>query len=179
MNVATIPRSGTSFLPINVEELYEMAFPDIARFIKSRGGNLEDAKDVFHDGLILFIEKLRQKKRKWNASDQNYLFGICRNLWLHQVRNHKVRSSIDRTLPEPTRSPAIAVGRLHQFIEASGRKCLKLLRACYFASGSMSDIAEDLGYENAHSVSVQKYKCLAKLKSLVEKFKISQNDFME
>jgi len=39
------------------EALYERAFPLVAKFVSNMNGSFQDAKDIFHDALIIFYEK--------------------------------------------------------------------------------------------------------------------------
>ncbi len=38
-------------------ETYERAFPVVARFVSKMNGSFQDAKDIFHDAMIIFFEK--------------------------------------------------------------------------------------------------------------------------
>ncbi len=49
--------------------------------------------------------------------------------------------------------------------------CDKLLIAQYWHRLSGAEIAKRLGYNSADSVKSQKFKCIQKLKALVDKFK--------
>lgn len=48
--------------------------------------------------------------------------------------------------------------------------CNVILRAYYWDGSSGAEIADECGFKNADSVKSQKYKCIQKLKPLVEKF---------
>ena len=41
-------------------ELYQHAFPKVAVFIHKNGGNLDEAKDIFQDALVIYYEKSAQ-----------------------------------------------------------------------------------------------------------------------
>jgi predicted DNA-binding protein YlxM (UPF0122 family) len=45
-----------------------------------------------------------------------------------------------------------------------GKKCLELLQAFYYEQRSMQEIAETFHYKTRHSASVQKHKCLEKVR---------------
>lgn len=54
-------------------------------------------------------------------------------------------------------------------ISSLGKKCTKLLQLFYFESLKMDEIAQKLGFASAKSARNQKYKCLAKSKSNLNK----------
>ena len=41
--------------------LYKEAFPVVAKYISRRGGSFDEAKDVFHDSLVIYYEKTVQQ----------------------------------------------------------------------------------------------------------------------
>ena len=69
--------------------------------------------------------------------------------------------------------------RLLQFLEKAGQKCLDLLRAFYYQKTPVKQLAETLGYANEHSASVQKYKCLEKVRHSIQQKSLRYEDFHE
>ena len=63
--------------------LYKDTFPMVARFVSRRGGNFDQAKDVFQDALIIWYEKA-ECSREPIVSDKAYLFGVAKYLWLRK-----------------------------------------------------------------------------------------------
>ena len=43
-------------------QLYEETFPKVAKFVANRGGTFDDAKDIFHDALVILYEKSTGEK---------------------------------------------------------------------------------------------------------------------
>ena len=50
-------------------ELYEQIFPRVARFVQSHGGTLEEAMDVFHDAMVIYLEVASKNKHKIHTSE--------------------------------------------------------------------------------------------------------------
>jgi len=50
----------------------------------------------------------------------------------------------------------------------SGKKCLELLKAFYYDHCSMQDIANRFGFNGTRSATVQKYKCLEKVRNEIK-----------
>ena len=69
--------------------------------------------------------------------------------------------------------------RLLRFLEVAGKKCMDLLRAAYYKNQDMKKLAIALGYSNEHSVSVQKYKCIERVRKSIKERSLSYEDFME
>ncbi|NJK95836.1 MAG: sigma-70 family RNA polymerase sigma factor [Bacteroidales bacterium] len=158
-----------------MEELYIKAFPAVARCVKQMGGNLEDARDIFHDALIIYTE---QKEGKIIQSDLAYLKGITRHLWVRKFsKSAKVSfTDFEQQLSIPDDYfPSVNNRRLIHFLELAGRRCIDLLRAIYFQSEKL----KSMGFSNEHSASVQKYKCLEKVRKIVKEKSLQYDDFLE
>src|ERR1700754_3215173 len=71
-------------------QLYRDSFPDVARMIRRKGGTLEEAKDAFHDALLIYMEKEKAGQLQLRSSPKAYLMGIARICWL-RARGGSVR----------------------------------------------------------------------------------------
>ena len=167
----------------DMAEIYERAFPVVAGFISSAGGSVEDARDIFHDALVIYIEKITQGTAGIIKSEQAYILGIAKHLWLRKYHKDVHRTSLsdvehELVIPDDY-FPTEANNRLLNFLKITGRRCLDLLRAFYFQEMSIKDIAGQLGYSHEHSVSVQKYKCLEKVRNTVKTKSLTYDDFTE
>src|SRR5687767_8943798 len=69
--------------------LYEKAFPAVAAFVSNRNGTIQDAKDIFQDALVIFYEKTVADKMIITGSDESYLLGIAKHLWLRKFSRDK------------------------------------------------------------------------------------------
>lgn len=79
-------------------ELYREVFPEAARLIKRLGGNLEEAKDAFHDALLIHLEREAKGTLQVRTSAKAYLIGITKILWLHS-KNQYFASCLVLTTP--------------------------------------------------------------------------------
>src|ERR1700754_3757816 len=126
-------------------QLYRDSFPDVARMIRRKGGTLEEAKDAFHDALLIYMEKEKGGRLQLHSSPKAYLLGIARICWL-RTRGATVAlpESFDAAEPEE-----VDMGEREQSLRTSlvksGRKCLELLKAFYYDHCSMPDIAARFG----------------------------------
>src|SRR5580658_3454069 len=66
-----------------IVSLYRDSFPDFARIVRRMGGTLEQAKDSFHDALLIYLEKQKAGKLQVHSSPKAYLLGTAKICWLH------------------------------------------------------------------------------------------------
>lgn len=164
----------------NVEELYKSAFPGVAWFVKQMGGTLDDAKDIFHDALVVFFEI---KPETITTSENAYILGISRHLWIRKYNKSQsavLLSNMEQNIPVPDDYyPSVNNKRLLRFLESAGKKCMDLLRAFYYEKKQLKYLVRAMGFSNEHSASVQKYKCLEKVRGMVKEKSLAYEDFIE
>lgn len=161
-----------------ITELYKNTFPLVARFVSRRGGNMQDAKDVFHDALIIFYEK-QQRQEVTAASQEAYLLGITKYLWFRKFNSEVSRHGLDETtavIPADELSGG-EHNSIISFLERTGKRCMDLLKSFYYDKQSMEQIREQFGYGSVRSATVQKYKCLEKVREEVKERKLFYEDF--
>lgn len=151
--------------------VYEETFPAVASFVAKMGGSVEDAKDIFHDAFIIAYEK--------ENCDPAYIVGIAKHLWVRKFKkdSHLVELDGDIKLDEETPSPIVR--RLLKLLEIAGKSCLDLLQSFYYEKQSAETIASKLNYSSAHSATVQKHKCLQKVRSFVKTKSLDYESFVE
>ncbi|HTE32949.1 MAG TPA: hypothetical protein VK666_21350 [Chryseolinea sp.] len=165
------------------EELYKVVFPKIAGFISKLHGTLQDSKDIFHDALIIYMERSQGPYNETVATPERYILGIAKHLWLKKFKKDRRTISLDAyesTLSIPDDFYAtVRTRQLLRFLETTGRKCIDLLRDFYYERSTMKDIVSKHGYSNEHSATVQKYKCLEKIRQTVKDKSMTYEDFFE
>jgi len=160
-------------------QLYEEVFPQVAKFAANRGGTFDDAKDIFHDALVILYEKATDEKPVYE-SPKRYLVGIAKHLWLRKFNHDRKKVGLDEmertiTIPEDYFEPEES--RLTSLLELTGRKCLQLLRAFYYDSLSLERIKTTFGFSTAHSASAQKFKCIEKMRNIIQEKSMGYEDF--
>lgn len=167
---------------ITMEELYESGFPMVARFVSKMGGTLDDAKDIFHDALVIYFEKQEEGALEIDISAEAYVLGIARHLWTRKFNYQKHNVRLDERELRIQISEdynQVSTSRLLSFLETAGKKCLELLHAFYFEQSSVSQIKKMFGFTSGHSASVQKYKCIEKLRDTLHTKHLSHESFLE
>jgi DNA-directed RNA polymerase specialized sigma24 family protein len=151
--------------------LYRDSFPDFARLIRRMGGSLEQAKDSFHDALLIYLEKEKAGSLHLHTSPRAYLLGIARICWLRSQKSSvPLPEGFDPADPRDleTKETQETERTLLESIQKSGKRCLELLKAFYYDHQSMQDIAERFGFKGRRSATVQKYKCLEKVREEIK-----------
>ncbi len=153
--------------------LYEKVFPSVARFIARKGGNLALAEDLFQDAMILYFEKVVADEIKEPHNPQAYLMGISRNLFFQHCKRSRPQLDLDSIAdslltPSEDTSPLPDRKGLLDYLTTAGKKCLDLLQAFYYFRSPMKEIAKEFGYTSERSATVQKYKCLEKVRETVK-----------
>ncbi len=154
-------------------ELYRNHYNMVKHLVVQNSGAETRTQDVFQEAIIVLYENVRKPGFKLTSSIKTYLYSICRNLWLKQLRSRKKDAKLNdfeahepvavEQEPDPTdRQLAI----MNACLEKLGDPCRKLLTMFYYAHASMEAIANELGYTNAGNAKNQKYKCLQRLRKL-------------
>jgi DNA-directed RNA polymerase specialized sigma24 family protein len=159
----------------NLVDLYKKVFPSVAKVVKKYGGCEEDAKDVFHDSLLIWLEK-PEPERATVTNDVAYIVTVARHEWFRRVE--KMKKLRGASFIEETEEFKVS-GELYNYLVKAGKKCMDLLQAFYYEKHAASDIAQRFGLSGSHSASAQKYKCLEKLRHLVKINNHSKEDFYE
>jgi len=153
------------------KKLYETAFPAVARFVAKHGGSFDTAQDIFQDALVIYHEK-RLEGLALRESEEAYIFGISKHLWIRKF-NYDRRlvplSDTERDIEIPAEYfPSINNSRLLSFLERVGEKCLNLLSSFYLEEKKIPEIVKAFDFSSEHSASVQKFKCIEKLREAVK-----------
>lgn len=151
-------------------EIYENELPKIVRMVVKNNGNVEQAKDIFQDGLLIVVENILQKKLEITESFDTYLYAVCRNLWLQQIAQQKKNQKfIDEYSYESFdyyKYDEIVESndKYLEIIESLGETCKKLLELYYYRKLNWQEITDELGYASTGSARNQKYKCLERIR---------------
>ena len=161
-----------------LEKIYARTYPMVLHYIKQHGGSPEDAQDLLQEAIILFYEKLMQEKLTLTASVTTYLMSICKNLWRQELEKRNRQSKVvpvesvslendGVTEPENSAFP------LTHFVAQLGRKCEAILLSLYYFGQSMNHLAKEHQYSTVRSATVQKYKCLERLRKSLNDYTVN------
>jgi DNA-directed RNA polymerase specialized sigma24 family protein len=165
------------------KDLYERAFPFVAKFVSARHGTFDEARDIFQDALIIYFEKLQTGLVHVRISDEAYITGIAKHLWLRryetEIKHVRLDSFEESIVIDSEDSVHADSSKLTLFLERTGKKCMNLLQEFYFRNSSAEDIMKIFGFGSLHSATVQKFKCLEKVRNYVKEKSLRYEDFTE
>jgi len=149
-------------------------FPVVKKFIQKNSGNRQDAEDIFQDALMILLNRLKADDFVLKSSLNTFLFGVCRNLWMEQLR----KKSREMLTDDFQREEAESAG-LHSAIEENqsrnkamnafmqlGEKCRQILELFYHGKKSMQEIAKIVGFAGENGAKNQKYRCIEKAREI-------------
>lgn len=156
--------------------LYEQYYGMIEQLVLRNNGSVDDAADVFQDGLVALFNKVRQVDFQLTASLKTLLYAICRNVWLMKLRKRKRESPITEVHQETVGLEAEAL----QLLETNDRNqlvanglaqlgddCRQVLQMYYFERCRMKHIAEQMGYSGEQVAKNKKSRCMRKLREWI------------
>jgi RNA polymerase sigma factor (sigma-70 family) len=164
-------------------QLYRQ-LPDAIAMVRTHGGNKSEARDLFQDALVILHEKAQDPRFQFTGSLAAYLYGICRNLWLAELRakgkaqHHIAALTKDATSSAVEMQPTTAnestdnepfTQLAERAFATLGEKCRELLTRFYLNNESLSAVAQAFGYAGEGAAKTRKYKCLEKAR---EKYRV-------
>jgi RNA polymerase sigma factor (sigma-70 family) len=155
-----------------LEYLYARTYPVVLHYVKERQGRAEDAQDLLQDAMILFFEKVVHDQLVLTAAPTTYLVAICKNRW-RQEREKRSRQvpladgPAGETAETPEPEILAATAHLMDYVNQLGEKCRDILVQFYYFGQRLERIATDHGYRTIRSATVQKFKCLERLRKAV------------
>jgi len=146
-----------------VRYLFNRYMPMIRLMVTQMGGTVEDAKDVFQDGLIIMLEKIDNSELVLRCKFKTFLYSICENLWKAVLAKRKAADNyMHRRIDTDSIKDFTEVydNELYQNIfedvyetlDPVSQQILKL----YWQDYSPKEIAVKLGYTYGY---VRKKKC--------------------
>lgn len=151
------------------ESLYKTEFYKILDYVKGNSGTRTEAEDVFQDGIMILLEKIKTPGFEFTCNVGTYLYSCCKNIWLKKLQKSKRELSIDFfdvyhfVEIEVYDEPEDLEEKLNVILSQLSESCLKVIKAFYYDLKSWDIIASELGYTSANSAKNQKYKCMQKI----------------
>lgn len=158
-------------------ELYREVFPEAARLIKHLGGDAEEAKDAFHDALLIFMERRAKDVLNIRTSAKAYLLGTTKILWLHAKHQYYTSLPDDIETFVEEEAEANKEKNVFGYLLLAGQKCLQMLKAFYYDNLSLQQITVHFGFNGKRSATVQKHKCIEKIRAEIKKRNLYAEQF--
>ncbi len=148
-------------------------YPKVEKLILSKGGNKQDAQDIFQEGLLVLCKRVKEQDFKLTSKAQTYLYSICRFLWKNELKklNRKPKTEMVLELSSDEEESLEAILQKEEKIKIAtqilselGERCWRLLKLFYYQSLRMKEIAQKMGFSSEKIARNQKYKCLERAK---------------
>lgn len=154
-----------------IYQLYRLYFPTIEKYISLNSGSKEDAEDIFQEAVLIFLSRVSNDGFLLTASIKTYIFSVCRNLWLKQLRQKSRHIIDDLDFQEPdflTHSDEVEQSEQHWnslpvVLRRISAHCSGLLKQLFLTRKIPPQ------YKNEHTLHNQKYKCLQQARKVVAK----------
>ena len=160
-------------------DLYKSSFPIVAKYVSKMGGSFDEAKDIFQDALVIYYEKVATGTLSVTTSENAYLMGIAKHLWFKKHHADSKEVLIDGFDVEGEQEAQPSDNKILSFLQTAGKKCMDLLRSFYYDQVPLTEAAELFGFSGVRSATVQKYKCLEKVRETVKEKSLTYEDFID
>lgn len=158
-----------------LQQIYKESLPEVAKYVKRNSGTFEDAKDVFQEGILIVFRKVRENTLELTTSLHNYLFSVCRNIWLRKLkRKGNKEVNIDEMtelgFEEDLDADFIKSRKWKLFnmkFKMLAEECRKVLQMLFDGIAG-KEIAARMGYTEDYAKR-KKYKCKNGLAALIKK----------
>ncbi len=156
--------------------LYRQYYGLIESIVTQNNGGPEDAKDIFHDGLIVLFNNAKKEGFMLSSALKTYLYSICRNLWLMKLRKTKKETPLQDhhehiPLAENIFDTLLTNERkqfVTQLLNKIGEDCRRLIELFYFHKMKMAKIKEVFNLGSEQAAKNKKSNCMKKLREMAK-----------
>jgi RNA polymerase sigma factor (sigma-70 family) len=152
--------------------------PYLPKVAKKTGLSQDEALDVFTDAIMALIDQTTSAQFKGASKLSTYFYKIFYFKSVDLFRKNTT-NQIDyrEELPEAIDSESLPIkkmetnediNQLHQYLDQIGEPCKQILLDWGFWGYNMNEIAERAGLEGSTQAKDRKYKCLQKLRKLIQ-----------
>lgn len=159
---------------INIKELYKK-WPQVWRYLKSYGCSKSDAEDIFQEAILILCRKMEDSNFELSLEPLFYIQKTSKLLWFNQARKMQKQQTFhleDDEIQILDESDS-ALEKQEKLVEIEkaileiGKQCQEILKLFYGKNLSMELIAQKDGLRNEKVAKVQKYRCLNKVKLIM------------
>ncbi|MEM7101623.1 MAG: sigma-70 family RNA polymerase sigma factor [Bacteroidota bacterium] len=158
------------------EYIYDHYFPMVRKLVRELGGQENDARDVFQDGVMALWQNTKTGKFKLQdtAKLTTYLVQICKWRWIEKTKKaSSVKERSTSELIDMEEAPKAMADMIKEEEQADfnrhfgklGQRCQRLLKQFYYNNDSMAKIAETFGITVATAKN-EKYRCMQRLRKI-------------
>jgi RNA polymerase sigma factor (sigma-70 family) len=172
--------------PRGIKSLYEGYRTEFVHWmVKFSRCDVDDAKELYQASVMIAYDNIRAGKlNTLSSSLKTYLFGVGKNLawqrYRQEVRKQKasaefyLQSYVNDESQEDIFSRESNLELVSACFSKLGDPCHTLLDMFYYQRKNMDEIAVSLDYKNTDTAKNQKYKCMERLRKMVEEEMVKQ-----
>ncbi|MEN7549741.1 sigma-70 family RNA polymerase sigma factor [Rapidithrix thailandica] len=149
----------------------------IAWMNKAYGCSSEQAREIYQQAIIIFYENITTGKlTELKSSEKTYLFAIGKNKFLEESKaaqrftdeTEDVLQGLTYEKEEYKEEEEKVLVVVEECLGKLGDPCKTLLELYYYHKKSMAEICELLQYKNPATAKNLKYKCMNRLRKIIE-----------
>lgn len=172
-------RNGNQKLLAETYHRYRKEFVQWA--FKNFNCSTDDSKEIYQITFFIFYDNVLSGKLEHLVSNlKTYLFAIGKHKILeNNRRNNRYAFEIKHDILEIEEDDEELrdykeqqYQQISQGLQKLGDPCKGILELMYYHNGSIKEITERFGFKNADTAKNQKYKCMQRLKRIVEKITV-------
>lgn len=161
-----------------IQEIKDAFYERVKSYIMRRGGNAEDADEIFFDAIIGIHDKTKKEGYEFTSGFFNFLITICKHIWLNKCRANKKKrdkevrfEGYEVSIDEEQEAADLAAKELrYQLIlehtESLSTRCRKLIKFAQ-KNSDLEQLRVHMGFKNKSVVYQKRFKCLEKLKKYI------------
>lgn len=166
-----------------ISEIYKLYRSEFLGWIyKTYNCPSDEAKDLYQCSILILYKNIVDGNFGVSSSIKTYLFGIGKNQYLTKRRQDSkyTYNIIDNVLDDANETQETKelyetnLEMVHIGMSQLGDSCKKLLELSYFYKNTIESITASMGYKNTDTTKNLKYKCLQRLKKIIES-EVSKN----
>jgi RNA polymerase sigma factor (sigma-70 family) len=150
-----------------LNHLYKENFKLIRHFVISNNGNVEDARDIFQESLVVLFRKVQEENFKLTSSLSTFIYSIARLMWLKELSIRKKRAE-SRSADQEYSSQELEVIDLIDYneklklfrekFEELSEDCKKVLRM-FLNNVPIKEITKSMGYSSDQHTKNRRFRC--------------------
>jgi RNA polymerase sigma factor (sigma-70 family) len=151
------------------EFIYQQYYPIVRDLITKSNGSVNDAIDIFQDGLIILNRNLANGTFRSESTIKTYIYSICKNLWLKELNKKKQRAVLEVDYPLYSGDDdafLLNVKMLSTLMDELKDDCRSLLTDFYYNNKSMAELMVMFNVTSIQAIKNKKYRCLGYLVKL-------------
>jgi|GEM_PF-4144584 len=154
-----------------LKEVYLENFEKIAALVRKYEGDIDDAKDVMQEGLIIMIRNFQDHRFNFKSKINTYLYGICHNVMRarsrKQVRTAGLNDDVLKIVEEEVETIDVEEKNLlMKYLKQMTEECQRILMAHYGYNIAYKTIEEEMNYSSGFG-RVKGNRCKNKIRKLM------------